>query len=278
MQKSKLLDQSSTYLRQEKFDEAYGLLKYQYEQGSKLNFVSVLVKYYVVLFHVDQAERTDQVREELIEIFQEKFGDSCEEVLKYAVHLVEKKKYFEAVLFFQIFLTFFSKDKKVNPLKSIGYLEKCGKNLEECVRQLIENSVPRKIIRNHVLPWMKKLPDLALRFSRYGKTTSALIQAHHLGKTGNMQLLSFDFEGCEESNKAAVKIMEKNMKTPAKSHSLYGECLGNIGMSYYLRKRPVDAKQMFAKALVAVKEAEDFSTMMEKISTIKKYKDLLDEK
>ena len=226
---------------------------------------------------VDRANEADAIREELIDLLQEKFSKSSDDILLYSQHLLMKKKYVEAALFFQIFLHFFINDKKINPLDGIMYVKACLKGLSNCVGLLIENSISRKTVRNHVLPWMKKLQGLAIRFCRFNTELSATLQANCLGATGNMQLLAFDFKGSESLNKEAVKLLKKSFGNDASNHVLYGECLGNIGMVYYLQKRPKDAKLMFAQALEAVKKATDYPSYASKLETIKKYKDLLKE-
>jgi len=250
------LDQSTAYMKQGKYFEAYGLLKTQYKLGPKIHFAPVFVKYYVSLMETDQAEKSEKVRDELAELLREKFEESAEDVCKYAEDAMEKNKYWEAILFFQIALMYCEKGTCL--LEDASLPESCAGGLAKCIIKIFDqNPGTKKKLKQHVIHWIKKARDTVAKASENDKKISALIQANLLGHQGRCLLLFRDFDAAEKSFNEAIALVDQYHKPDAEHFRIFSDHIGLLGIICFQTNRHDEAEKHLRRAIAAAKEAKD---------------------
>ena len=260
-------------MQQGKFFEAYGMLERQYKLGPELHFAPVLVNYYASLMQTDEGERADKIRDELIAVLEEKFGDSSDEIGKYATHLRLQSKYFEAILFYQIALHFAGKftEKLVDAGDTV---QECAGGLSLCIIQLFEKKPGLKnLLKNHVVVWFEKAVSLVEK-STIGEVLTTLIQSNILGISGKCRVLIREVEDAKVALKEAIRKLEDNPKIKEEDFGMYAEQLAMLGCACHATSNTAGAVENLTKAIDANKKGKDAETW-KKRSEIRKYEELL---
>ena len=245
-------------MRQGKYFEAYGLLKNQYKLGPKIQFVPVLVKYYVTLMETDQADKANRIRDELAELLREKFEDSAEEICRYAEDVLEKNKLWEAIVFFKIALTYYEKEKR--PLEDAQLPQWCAAGLTKCViKTFLQRPATKKLLKRYVMGWIKKTRELVAKASASDKKFSALVEANLLSHQGRCYMLFRDLDLAEKIFKESVDLMDHYHKPDTENFSNFAENIGFLGFICFQANRHDEAEKHLRRAISAVKEAKDMS-------------------
>ena len=267
-------DESSNYMQQGKFFEAYGMLERQYKLGHQLHFAPVLVKYYVSLMQTDEGERADKIRDELIAVLEEKYGDSPDEVRRYADHLRHQCAHFEAVLFYQIALHFADKYRK--KLVNVSDMtQHCACGLLSCITRLHEENHSRnKLLRQYVMTWILKAQKLIPKVCANDKKLSVLAQSCILKFLAWSQFLIHDVQDCEITLKKSISNLENSDSINAQDFSMYAEQLCLLGSTYHLMDRGDDSTKYLKKAIAAAKKLKDLGAG-ERTAVVRKYEELL---
>lgn len=251
-------EQSSLYMKQGKYFEAYGLLKSQYKLGPEIHFAPVLVKYYVTLMQTDRADKAEKIRDELTELFKPKFADSADEVFQYAENLMEESRLWEAILFYQISLQYC---EKASPgLDATQLPQTIAAGLTKCIIRIFRAKPgTKKILKQNILCWIKTAKDIAIKEIGNDKKFSSLVQANLLNHQAKCFLLFHEFNAAEKLFKEATNIIQHCHKSDAESFSNFAEYLGFLGIICFRTNRLDEAEKYLNRSTAAAKKAKDLS-------------------
>ena len=268
-------EQSSSYMKQEKFHEAYGMLDCLHKYGHEIHFVPVLVNYYISLMHTNQKEQADKIKDELITLLTDKFDESSLSFNKYAFCLLRKKKLLEALLFFQVAVYFIGIEKDVE--MAMVEPQQCCYGMSQLTKALLQDcSFGRKLITDVIIPNMKKCKDhVTNAFSMNLKLSS-------LGQASCFRYMAFcydemkNFEDAEKYFQKAIDVMKKFLKEDVADFKLYGNLLKELADVLLSQDKAEESLNMMKSSLAAIKKAKDFGSSPEKLLYIKKYQQAVD--
>ena len=239
--------------------EAFGLLKRQYQLGPQIHFAPVLVKYFVALMQTDRADKVGKIRDELAELLKNKFSDSADEIYKYAESLLDENKLWEAVLFYQVSMLYC--EKPSSNYDSIQLLQWNVYGLTDCVCKIFSaNPGSKKLLKQHVICWMKKAQDWTARALGQNQKISSLIQANLLAHQGKCLHYFQELNEAEKLYKEAVEIMEHYHESEAENFRCFACYLKHLGIFCYQTQRLNEAEKYFNRSMNAAKKAKDFGT------------------
>ena len=249
-------DQSSSYLNQGKYFEAYGLLKCQYKLGPQMHFAPVLVKYFVSLMQTDRADKAEKIRDELAELLRDKFAELPNEINQYAESLMEENKLWEAILFFQISLMYCEKESSCPDPAIIPQISASG--LMQCVAKIF-SATPgtKKLLKQHVVCWIKKAKDLAINAIPKNKKFSSLVQANLLGHQARCFLLFQEYNVAEKLLKEAIQTLKQCHKSDAENFGNFSQFLRQLGVICFQTNRLDAAERYLKRATAAAEKAKD---------------------
>ena len=263
-----IVEQSSSYMRQGKFFEAYGLLKNQYKLGPEIHFARVLVKYYVTLMQTGSVEKADQIRDELIALLEERFSNSSDEICRYANRLLGKDKDIEAFLFYQVGWHFVKKNSNLFVVKHASSC--CAVGTKASAINLFHGTTMTKsIIKDHIAAWIRTISDnLGDAPCFEDKKTSSLAQARCLKLLGECHGAFCDFDQAAALLNEAFNLIKRHHDKNAENHLLFASILKTLGFTYITLKRPRQAVKVLPRAIAAFKRAKDCPNIDQKNSLI----------
>ena len=223
-----------------------------------MHFAPVLVKYFVSLMQTDRADKAEKIRDELAELLRDKFAESPDEINQYAEGLMEENKLWEAILFFQISLLYCEKENCGLDPTQLPQLNATG--LLRCVVKIFRAKPgTKKLLKQHVVCWINKAKDLAVKTIPNDKKLSSLVQAHLQSHQARCFLLFQEFNEAEKLLKEAVDVMQQCHKSNVENFSNFSQYLGQLGFICFRTNRFDEAEKYLKRAIAAAKKAKDRS-------------------
>ena len=221
--------------------------------------------------HTNRPDKAVQLKEEFFDLLEEINVEPTPRMVEVnANKCLAKKNLFEAFLMFQ--LTLKRCENEVNAPDVINILHRCCGKTGKIVTGLLEKgAVSNQLIKNYVIPFMKKLIARLKQFEYYDKKEVAFVQAVCMHYLEQCEFQVGDLDGREEALKEAMAVMEKQMGLrEAQKRHIYGGCLNNLRQTYLLKQKPKEAAKMFTQAIAAKQKAEDYDTEKEKAEDVAK--------
>ena len=263
-------DEIELSLSEEEFETAYEIAKNQYQRGPEVHFACALLQHYVCSMKANHPEDAVKARDELFEIIHTKTNTTGIEALDYAGWNQEEDNFFEAFIFYQVALELIQNNAGDEVEEKVSLLERCCKGSFEIICKLAkDDSIPNQLIKSYMIPFMKKTVAL---FDRLELENQAfLIQCCCLHYTEQCELAVEDYESRESTLNKVLEVFREKLGPNPERYHLYGNLLNNLGNNILLQNNEGgQAAKIFAKAIVAMKQAEDYDSADKKTEDLKK--------
>ena len=251
---------TSSLIREEKFDAAYGILNRRNLLGSRIRGLKFLLKYCVTLFVTGRVRRCAEVRRALAERLMESIYISLDSALAFAVLLKGKKKFFESILFSVMTAEMFSKVS--DGRTRIVAIDKSMSALRETVLELVEqNKRLRPFVQKYAIPLMVEMKNAALSMENVDTRTKIIKVAwtmHYI------EVCDSDISANEKILSDAVDMMRDTFGEDAFKCQIFGTCLNILGSTYMRLSQIEKALGTYSEALDCFEKADDFETETKK--------------
>jgi len=262
---SPFLDKAAAYLKNGKYDEAFGILNQKYLLGPDIREASFLLQYCTCLLATGNRQRIEEVKQKLVEIIKNKIKPATKEVLSIAHKLRKNKEYLSAVLLFELCYEMFFDAS--DSYAAMLLIEKCMAGMKHTISDAMEEQDTFKFFTQHIfLPKLREMKRVLL-------SIEGVSDEYKCVKAG---WVTHSIEICEPDTNTriavlneAIEAMQVYLPDPCK-YQIYGTLLNNVGTLYLVKNLVAKAVDCYQKAIECFQKADDYQGDEKRKQDIKK--------